>query len=240
MTLDTVLDAEPMLTREGARKLTDEIKANLERDWQLIIRAYTERAWEALGHTSWDGYCVAEFGAVKLRLPREDQHAVIKSLREAGLSTRAIASATGASQSTVSRDLRPESDDSGDELAPVIGLDGKRYRQPTTDEPEPEPEPDDPNLGALEDFAVYAEFAAEDLTEAVRDLNRAMEYARGISHLRGLDADSAVYYVDRFRECSEKLDAYVETFKEKFNAFLLVYNDVRQKVELRRNTGNPE
>lgn len=158
--LENIIDAEPILTEADARALTDEIRTNLERDWELIVRAYTERAWKALGYASWDGYCTTEFGGVRPRLPREVQQAFVRFLREAGLSMRAIAAATGVSKSTIQRNLSPvptgtpgaptantpgQPDHVADALAraggktglaPVIGLDGKRS-SPSKTKPEP-------------------------------------------------------------------------------------------------------
>lgn len=88
-----------------ARALTDRIKAGVEAIWELIKQAYTERAWAALGYESWDDYCTREFGASRLRLPREERAEVVASLRESGLSLRAIASATGLSRGTISNDV---------------------------------------------------------------------------------------------------------------------------------------
>lgn len=73
--------------------------------------------------------------SVRLRLPREDRQEVVASLRESGLSTRAIASATGLSQSTVAR--ATESDDS---VAEITGLNGKTY---AASRPTAEPNPFD-------------------------------------------------------------------------------------------------
>lgn len=63
----------------------------------------------------------------------------MRSLRAAGLSTRAIASATGADRKTVMNDLRPprqveENGPPESEPPPVTGLDGKTY-QPRATEP---------------------------------------------------------------------------------------------------------
>lgn len=68
----------------------------------------------------------AEFGAVRLQLPREARSETVRSLRDAGLSTRAIAAATGVNDKTVRNDL------AGGEFsppapAPIVGTDGKRY-----------------------------------------------------------------------------------------------------------------
>jgi hypothetical protein len=88
-----------------ARAITDQIKVGVEAVWHLITRAYTERAWMALGYTSWDDYCTREFGTSRLRLPREERSEVVSSLRESGLSLRAIQAATGLGKSTVQREI---------------------------------------------------------------------------------------------------------------------------------------
>lgn len=95
-----------LINTSDARSLTDKIKVAVEGTWHLITEAYTSRAWSALGYSSWDDYCTREFGTSRLRLPREDRAETVQSLRESGLSLRAIASATGASKQTVIDDLR--------------------------------------------------------------------------------------------------------------------------------------
>lgn len=133
-----------------ARAITDRIKTGVNVIWELITRAYTERAWDALGYSSWDDYCTQEFGTSRLRLPREERAEVVSSLREQGLSLRAIASATGISHEEVRRSLPPVTnvttesvtakmgelaDEIAEELigteyqpAPtIIGTDGKSY-----------------------------------------------------------------------------------------------------------------
>lgn len=129
----------PQLTSDEARSLTDRIKTAVEDIWQLIREAYTARAWAALGYESWDAYCSAEFGTSRLRLPREERTDVVGSLREAGLSTRAIASATGLGQTTVRKHLSPSAPEpKGSPERPVTGLDGRSY--PAT-RPAPTPPP---------------------------------------------------------------------------------------------------
>lgn len=88
-----------------ARAITDRIKATISDAWDLIEQAYATRVWDALGYDSWDHYCLTEFGTTRLRLPRDERREVIVSMREIGMSTRAIASATGLSHMTVARDL---------------------------------------------------------------------------------------------------------------------------------------
>lgn len=127
------------MSPEQARDLTDRIKVTVEGAWVLIKQAYESRAWSALGYLSWDDYCTREFGSSRLRLPREERQEVVASLRESGLSLRAIESATGVSRKTVINDLReqqvveipPPADDHEPEEEPeqkVIGMDGKSYR----------------------------------------------------------------------------------------------------------------
>jgi hypothetical protein len=84
-----------------ARAITDRIKTGVELIWELIKQAYNERAWDALGYSSWDDYCTREFGSSRIRLPREERQEVVSSLRESGLSIRAIAAATGVSTERV-------------------------------------------------------------------------------------------------------------------------------------------
>lgn len=107
-----------------------------------------------LGYSSWDDYCTREFGTSRLKLPREDRAEHVASLRESGLSIRAIASATGSSKNTIKSDLRqvgqfdpPVPDEHGDtETGEIIdqpattGLDGKQYQRPAIrTDPKPEP-----------------------------------------------------------------------------------------------------
>lgn len=144
------MTGDAVLSSTDARALTDQIKVGVEAVWQLITRAYTERAWDALGYTSWDDYCTREFGQSRLRLPREERAEIVSSLRESGLSIRAIASATGIGRGTVERELlpvptgtresesvaaEPDADALAEQLveaepvAPIVGIDGKRYRR---------------------------------------------------------------------------------------------------------------
>jgi hypothetical protein len=107
---------------DAARRLTDRIKLAVEATWHLLQEAYTSRAWFLLGYDSWDAYCAAEFP--KLRLPREEQDDVVLSLRDSGLSVRAISSATGVGYGTVQRTIAEAGDPPG---SPVQGIDGKTY-----------------------------------------------------------------------------------------------------------------
>lgn len=158
-------------THDEARALTDRIKIAVEGTWQLIREAYTTRTWAALGYDTWDAYCTAEFGDTRLRLPREERQEVVASLRDSGLSTRAIASATGVSQMQVSRDLRAAGEPN---VSPVIGTDGKTYSAVTR-----EPEVVDAELvdepARHEPSKQKRRPLPEAFTDAGRDLTRAAE-----------------------------------------------------------------
>lgn len=98
-------EASDILGPGAARVLTDQIKVGVESVWELVKQAYTQRAWSALGYAGWDDYCTSEFGASRLRIPREERAEVVASLRESKLSIRAIASATGLGRGTIGREL---------------------------------------------------------------------------------------------------------------------------------------
>lgn len=98
------LAADP-LTKIEAEELTAEIRQRVGEVWTLITEAYFRRAWTALGYESWDGYCGSEFGSSRIRLPREERTDVVASLRDSGLSIRAISAATGDSYGTIQAEV---------------------------------------------------------------------------------------------------------------------------------------
>lgn len=134
---DTEIEAEVELTHDEAKTLTDRIKVQAENLWADITKAYQRRAWAALGYKTWDAYTTAEFGTLRLRLPREERQEVVCSLRESGMPIRAIASATGADPKTVQADLKSTVGNSHTSPTTVTGLDGKQH--PAS---KPEPDPD--------------------------------------------------------------------------------------------------
>jgi transposase-like protein len=163
-------------TQEQARALTDRIKIAVEGTWQLIREAYTSRTWAVLGYDTWDAYCTAEFGETRLKLPREERQEVVASLRDSGLSTRAIASATGLARNTVMRDLAQS-----EPVETVLSLDG---RPRPASRPTPDPhvwiEPGAEVVDAeLVDEPVAPKVKRRPLpeafTDAGRDLTRAAE-----------------------------------------------------------------
>lgn len=116
---------------EEARELTDELRADYGSLQVKISTAWSGRIWLALGYESWQDYLDEEFRDLSLRPPKELQEQVIAELREAGMSTRGIASATDLSQPTIVRRLSVpgDSNESPEKNEPVIGLDGKRYER---------------------------------------------------------------------------------------------------------------
>lgn len=95
-----------LLSENDARELTAQIFGHIDAAWEKIKQAYYGRADLALGYASWDDYCIGEFHGAQLRLPRDKRREAVATLTEAGLSQRAIASATGASKNTVIADQK--------------------------------------------------------------------------------------------------------------------------------------
>lgn len=143
------------LSAVDARAITDRMKTGVAVMSELIKEAYQGRVWDALGYASWDEYVTREFGTGQLRIPKEERTEYVASLRESGMSIRAIASATGESVGTVHAALASsvqnrtvdqdgtESDLLAEELIAaepitIIGTNGKTY---TTPAPRPAPKP---------------------------------------------------------------------------------------------------
>ena len=103
--INVIGDGSEPLTKAEAEKLTTEITRSAEKVWELLKLAYNRRAWAALGYDSWNDYCMIEFESSQIRMPREQRAGVVSSLRESGLSIRAISAATGVGRGTVERDL---------------------------------------------------------------------------------------------------------------------------------------
>lgn len=120
--LETI-EGYAQLTESMARELTDTIRQTVAIVDSQITRAYFGRAWSALGYESWDEYCETEFDGARVRLPREERTMIVGSLRDAGLSIRAIAAATGLGRGTVERELTPVPNGT----PAVTGIDGKTY-----------------------------------------------------------------------------------------------------------------
>lgn len=117
-------------SKREAEDRAERIRTALSVSWDLIKDAWKAFDWQALGYPSWDAYCDGEFGTSRIRLPREERREVVSSMREIGMSTRAISAATGADRNTVRSDLRQVDEIHPPEPGPVTGTDGKTYTQP--------------------------------------------------------------------------------------------------------------
>lgn len=210
MTLQLMIDLNP----SDARALTDQIKTGVEVLWELVIRAYDGRADRALGYSSWDDYCTREFGSSRLRLPREERPEVVASLRESGLSVRAIAAATGDSRETIRRELlagdtnvSPEPlDVDADELAEeliaaelpkITGLDGKSYPTPAA--------PSQPRRRPIADQANDAGWDIRRSTERVERLLADDRLSQNIQQVRLALRGHLLYVQDAVTTALEKI-----------------------------------
>lgn len=149
------VDITASVTVSEARDLTDRIKVAINGTRLMIKEAYTRRAWVALGYESWDAYCATEFGEQRLELTRDERRELVADLADAGMSTRAISSVTGANQSTIVRDLRSTDafsrGDASVGARNVTGVNGKVYSESSRPTPAPA-SPDDGDLFAGEDW----------------------------------------------------------------------------------------
>lgn len=150
------------LTPFEARELTNEIRRTLTLGHDLLIRAFTGCAWMALGYATWDAYCAGEFTEARMvRLDREQRREIVAEMREAGMSSRAIASGLGVGKGTVDRDISATAP-SGPVAAPtpITGVNGKTYTKPSR--------PSGPTLERP--FTDRYDSAVRDLERAIRRL----------------------------------------------------------------------
>lgn len=114
------------MTPDQIRAAVDEVREWVDEYPEATVLALWEaRAWTEMGYDTWDALVAGEWSR-SIVLPRPERREVVGRLRQEGMSTRAIAAATGVSQMTVVRDL-----DSGEtDVSPVVGTDGKTYQRP--------------------------------------------------------------------------------------------------------------
>lgn len=121
-------EVEKPLTKEQALELTEKIQTGLAAFAVLIENvkeAYTRRVWKPMGYENWFEYLDGEFVGGFPQLDKTERREIVASLREAGMSTRAIAPVVGASQRTVSDDTRATEQNCSVEPAKVTSLDGR-------------------------------------------------------------------------------------------------------------------
>lgn len=125
-----------LLTADRARELTLRIKGALFVAHDLLIKCFEGRADRALGYDSWDDYCAGEFAEARMvRLSREQRREIVGQMREAGMSTRAIASGLGIGSGTAARDAQATAPSGADDVHNVTSLDGRRRPATQPDRP---------------------------------------------------------------------------------------------------------
>jgi hypothetical protein len=97
----TDLDEHEKRQRE-ANERAEKIRGGLQQTGVLFAKAVTEQDWRTLHYESIGDWAVSEFGHDRFSVDRRKE--VVDLLTKAGLTTRAIAAATGANQSTIVRD----------------------------------------------------------------------------------------------------------------------------------------
>ena len=120
------VSASEGLTRAEAELLTAQIRSSLHHAQELIVLAWTRRAWESLGYESWNSYIAGEFQDISLRPPLESRQETVAMMRQAGMSIRAISAATTLSVGTVDGVLRKVREQAGEDT-PIKGVNGKVY-----------------------------------------------------------------------------------------------------------------
>lgn len=111
----------PALTYDEARTLTDEINNDTLQASIKVAQAWQGQAWKPLGYKSWEEYADAELPL--LGSNQANRHVLLVSLRNVGMSTRAIAAVTGLHPTTIGRHVSGAAN-----AAPeVTGVDGKTY-----------------------------------------------------------------------------------------------------------------
>ncbi|MET8314837.1 hypothetical protein ABZU78_12020 [Rhodococcus erythropolis] len=133
----TPVDAEvvDLLDEAAAKKLDTRIRltAGTVRENFAKLQDYVHEAkageiHRALGFKSWTAYLSDALGAQPLMVDREQRRELVEYLSSEGMSTRAIASATGSSRETVRRQVAGDPNVSPENReSPTTGLDGKTY-----------------------------------------------------------------------------------------------------------------
>lgn len=111
------------------RRLVKQVDDQLSQVRRLLDEACRGQIHQTLGFTSWTAY-VADVLSGTLELSGDTRRDIHHLMADEGMSLRAIATATGVSKDTVSRDLAQVShDETPAEAAPatVTGLDGKMH-----------------------------------------------------------------------------------------------------------------
>lgn len=122
------------ITPDQARALTDRIRDAVEATWALLLEAHEQRAWAALGYSTWAEYVGAEFDMGRQYSYRLlDQGRVIRAIEEATADvthgSRGGVSPIGDISEHTARQIKPHLDDVTDEIEERLA-----------DEPDAEPD----------------------------------------------------------------------------------------------------
>jgi hypothetical protein len=93
----------PADRQRAARDLDQRIDQALGDAFELLATAFRIGAWVDLGFESWDAYLASKAEVARLRIPAAERTEVFGRFRDAGMSDRQIAAATGVGHATVSR-----------------------------------------------------------------------------------------------------------------------------------------
>lgn len=176
-------------TADEARELTEEIKSDYGSLQTKIAAAWRGRIWLALGHESWQDYLDVEFHGVSLRPPKELEEQVLTELRDAGMSTRGIATATDIPHRTVARRVEEAGVPNG--TPETVGLDGKTYpaSRPAAPAPAAEPEREIVDAEIVEPLESGEDRPAADLGFEPIELSTSSEVSIGWDRVNRLITD---------------------------------------------------
>lgn len=114
------------LTILEAKNLTAQLRESLHESSKLYIHAWQHQVWKTLGYDSWDAYINGEFGDLRVKLTGQKRTETVIEMAEAGMPTRAIATSTGISKSSVNREIqKAQAAQKLPETLETTGLDGK-------------------------------------------------------------------------------------------------------------------
>lgn len=104
------------ITPDEARHLTDRIRDTVEATWALLLEAHEQRAWAALGYSTWAEYVSAEFSMSRRHSYRLLDHGrVVRAIEEATNSvtrgSHGSVSPIGDISERVARDIKPHLDE---------------------------------------------------------------------------------------------------------------------------------
>ena len=109
-----------------AQSLTMQLRESLHQSSKLYIDAWQHQVWKTLGYENWDAYITGEFGDLRIKLTGEKRAETVIEMAEAGMPTRAIASSTGISKSSVNREIqKAQAEQKLPEELITTGVDGK-------------------------------------------------------------------------------------------------------------------